>query len=149
MQTRNDTSVVFILLSLLLFSEYAVLRGEEVRWQQIPQSAAADASRLQRPIVVYVTAKNCMYCRKMERDTWQDLQVVSHVTEDWVPLKVDAEGDRKLAEAFQVHIYPTTLLYTHDRRLISRLEGFFSPDLLRESLRKARAVKRSNTSILH
>ncbi len=137
----------FLLSWMALFSSAGNCHAEGLRWLRVPHNAASDARRLGRPILVYVGANNCHYCRVMDRETWQNNRIVRQVSDEWVPLKVVAEENEVLVEKFQVSVYPTTLLFSPERKLISRLEGYFPPEALSDSLSKARVAKRKEGAV--
>ena len=41
-----------------------------------------------------------------------------------MPLKLTDEQHKEMVQALQIQAYPTTLVFTSDRQLIARLEGF-------------------------
>ena len=136
-----------LLSSMCVLSLASNCLAEGLRWLRVPHNAASDARRLGRPILVYVGANNCHYCRVMDRETWQNNRIIRRVSDEWVPLKVVAEEDEALVEKFHVSVYPTTLLFSPERKLISRLEGYFPPEALHDSLAKARLAKRNETTV--
>jgi len=51
----------------------------QINWIEDPKLAVAEAQRQRRPMLLYVTADYCGYCRKMERDSWSNAGVANRV----------------------------------------------------------------------
>ncbi len=98
----------------------------KIRWMESVPTALKQRRETGRPLVIYVTADYCGYCRKMERESWSDEEVVKAVVDDFVALKIDADKDEKLVERLEVRGYPTTLVFDEDGRLVKTAEGFQS-----------------------
>jgi thiol-disulfide isomerase/thioredoxin len=111
--------------------------SDRVAWtsfgQGIEQARAGD-----RPILLTFIADWCGYCRKMDRTTWKDPQVVRRAA-DLVAVRVDAEDGlardgftgRDLAREYRVQGFPTLLLLDPDGHEIARTSGYHNAgDLL-------------------
>lgn len=113
-----------------------------IEWEKDPAVAAEQARKSGKPIIVYITADYCGYCRKMERESWSDKDVTKTVSENFVALKLDAEKHEKLVARLDVRAYPTTLVFGGDGKHITTAEGFLSrADLLKLLVKKDSVAK--------
>ncbi|MCB9850878.1 MAG: DUF255 domain-containing protein [Phycisphaerales bacterium] len=76
----------------------------------------------------------CMPCKVMEKTTFTDAGVITWLSQNTVPIKVDAEKNAKLAERYKVNAYPTLLFAKADGTEMGRMVGSCEPpDFLSES----------------
>ncbi len=104
--------------------------AEPIAWSDDASAAQLKARQSRRPIVAYITADKCGFCRKMERETWTDAAVAAEVTSRFVPLKLHAERDRELVQALKVRAYPTTIVFTADGKALGGAAGYLPPEKL-------------------
>jgi len=113
---RGLKSRVWLLTAIVAAATSAARAQERVSasiaWHTDVQEAVAAARESQRPILVFVTAEGCGYCRKMERQTWADSSVVDAVARSYVPLRLDAQVHPELIQRLRIEAFPTVLLFT-------------------------------------
>ena len=94
--------------------------AETVAWQPGVSQAQAVAAQQSRPMLIFVTSSSCGYCTKMKRDSLANENVVSMINGSFVPLKLDANRDRRLVEQLRVDAFPTTFVVAPDGRVVDR-----------------------------
>lgn len=102
-------------------------QADEVSWQTAPQKAVQISRKSARPILVYLGAGYCGYCRRMEQTTWRDAAVDRIVRDQYVPLKIDAERDAKLVKALGIQTLPTVFVVSPAAGLLGRVDGYAGP----------------------
>jgi len=132
--------LVLTILSCFLFVENGVVHAAEVHWTRSPEVAAKQASDSGRMIIVSVGAKWCHFCKKMDRDTWNDNDVANAIAAEYVPLKLSDEEHRELIKAMGIQGFPATLIFTPDRRLVARLDGYVGPDKMLDAMTQIRSA---------
>ena len=65
--------------------------ASSIPWSDVTGDAFAASHRTGKPILVYVTAEKCAFCRKMEKETWSDPRVAQADRTGFVPLKLHAD----------------------------------------------------------
>jgi len=105
-----------------------------IRWIDATADALAVARRTGRPILAYVTAADCVYCRKMEQETWRDADLARLVSGAFVPLRLHAEEHAEEVAALRVRAFPTTVLITPEGRAFAGRAGFVEPRPLSDEL---------------
>ncbi len=102
-----------------------------IHWTNGWQKAVATAKRLDRPILLYFQSGSCGFCRKLERVTLSEPDVVDQVNRAFVPVKIDGESSAALCDRYHVEGYPALVMISPRGATLEHLEGFISPrDLL-------------------
>jgi thiol:disulfide interchange protein len=110
--------------------------AERVRWSSFGRGMER-ALEEDKPLLVSFVANWCGYCRKMDRTTWKDPEVVRR-TGEIVAVRVDAEegrrrdgfSGRELAQRYGVEGYPTLIVMDPEGREIARTGGYQEPGQL-------------------
>lgn len=97
-------------------------------------SALQIATAEDLPILVTFETPWCGYCKKMNRITWRDSQVIDRLSEI-ITVRINAEDTEErsghrgvdLARRYKVRGYPTLLLIRANGQVISRTSGFLPP----------------------
>ena len=112
-----------------------------INWLTDPKAAVAQARKLDRPLLVYVTASYCGACRKMEKETWSNSKVIDKVDANFVALKLDAEQHADLVSSLEIVALPTALVFCRDGNQLAKLEGFQTTDaMLKVLVKKDRPI---------
>jgi thioredoxin-like negative regulator of GroEL len=108
-----------------------------IEWGERPRAALDAAESSGRPVLVDVWAIWCAPCKVMDETTWVDRQVVA-ATDDFVPLRVDADAQQAFIERYAVKAFPTVLFLDADGDEIGRLTGLVTAEALLPRLRQVR-----------
>ena len=95
-------------------------------WRKSYKQACEEAGRRKRPILVKITASWCGPCRQMQQLTFTDERLRRRLRKDFVLLELDADENPDLMSGFHVEAYPTTLVVSHELKVVSRMTGFKS-----------------------
>ncbi|MFN9977132.1 MAG: thioredoxin fold domain-containing protein, partial [Phycisphaerae bacterium] len=90
------------------------------------------------------TASWCVYCKRMEKTTFTDRQVVQRVQSSFVPVRIDADRHKELVQKLEVRGLPAILIVSPDLRIIDRISGFQTPEALIQKLDVVIAGLRQN-----
>ena len=91
--------------------------------------ALSDASQMGKPLLVFFTTPECMYCQQMFKETFSDEQVVELSTE-FVCVRVDAGEAPELFENYHIEAYPTVQFIAPNGVALHRLLGKKTPETL-------------------
>jgi thiol:disulfide interchange protein DsbD len=127
----------------------------QIAWLHDEKAAIAQSRATGKPIVADFFAEWCAACKELDTHTWNDPAVAREVTENFVPLKVDATTDtpeiEKLTGKYAVPGLPTVLLFacrddapsprpdaecTVPRDGPGRITGFVDPPEMLQRLRQ-------------
>lgn len=98
--------------------------AEEINWRTSYAKALEEAAESDRPVLVKVSAQWCSHCTRMQRETLSDANVANEVSDNFVPLALDADRDAELIRRFQVRTFPTTIVVAPDRTILRRITGY-------------------------
>jgi protein disulfide-isomerase len=139
---RNSASlcILAITLAIVFINRANAEESESTLWQTDPNQAWRAAQQAHRPLLLYFTMENCVYCRKMERDTWSHPAVASDLRRNFVAANVDGEKNADLARKLRIRAYPTTVIILPTGGVVDHISGYVPPQHL--TMRLATATRR-------
>lgn len=122
----------------LMFAMAQTAGAQDRKWFDSPDEAAGVAARSGKMIVVSVGADWCHYCKKMDRETWSDGKVQQAIKQNYVPLKLTDEKHHELLAVMQIKAFPTTLVFTSDKKFLTKMDGYVDAEKMALLLEKIR-----------
>ncbi len=116
------------------------LRGEGVQWLRSATEAANAAEKTGKPILVYVRSASCHYCDLMKRNIFDNPTASEQVMRDFIPLKLTREENAEAIKSLGVKGYPSTFVFSADRRYVGRIDGYVEPQEFAAAMNKARTA---------
>ncbi|MCJ7615274.1 MAG: thioredoxin fold domain-containing protein [Desulfobacterales bacterium] len=121
------------LLTLILFilsgSSCSFASSKGIKWYTYKQGI--ELSKIEGvKIFLYFYADWCTYCKKMEKETFNDDSVVSYLNDNFISIKVNSDRDTKTALDFGVRGLPSSWFIEKNGERISNLPGFIAADIL-------------------
>lgn len=104
--------------------------AQPIRWTANPPNAIQLQQATGRPLLIYVTADYCGYCRKMERDTWSNGGVSQKIRDRFIPLKLDAEKHAEIVSRLGIKGLPTTIVFNGAGEHVQTVSGYSRPEAL-------------------
>jgi thiol-disulfide isomerase/thioredoxin len=89
--------------------------------------ALAAAKRDGKVVMIDFFTTWCVPCKKLDKVTWTDPEVLKWLGEKTVALKMDAEKEVEAAKRFNVSAYPTIVFIKADGSKIDQIVGFKEP----------------------
>jgi thioredoxin-related protein len=156
---------------LKYFTVYFVfaLIGQAVISQVLSfEEALEEADSEDKKIIVDIYTDWCGWCKKMDRDVYENKKVKKIIDKSFVVVKLDAEGMNKikyngnvytetdLAVYFEASGYPTTVFLEPDGKIIEykynsysmkNLPGYFNAEEFRKMLKYIRDNKYKDTDL--
>ena len=103
---------------------------DHVVWRDYKEGIAF-AKKINRPIMITFISEQCRYCKRMDKKTFADLEVVRALNEQFVSIKVDVNRNVNLARMYGATYLPTILFLTPQEEGIGKIIGYRSAhDLL-------------------
>ena len=135
-----NRSLVFLLLLVpALRTPHSALAQEEIAWRKDYATALREAREKNRPLVLDFGTKDCVWCRRLEASTLADPAVARALNERFIPLKIDAEEQPRLAQELRVQSYPTLVLASPAGQILRVQNGYVEVAPFLEILRDALA----------
>lgn len=106
----------------------------KIHWQIDLPTAAKVAAAQNKPILIVFGADWCHYCKKLEKETLSKPEMARYINQTFVPVHLDADKDKKVAQTLKVTGLPCSVVLTPDAKLIGRIEGYQKEVAFREKL---------------
>ena len=87
-------------------------RAHEIRWREWGPEAFEEASRLDRPILLAVSAVWCHWCHVMDETSYSDPRVIELLNREYVPIRVDNDRHPEVNQRYNMGGWPTTAFLT-------------------------------------
>jgi thioredoxin-related protein len=132
-RNRSYCSAVAGLLALLAATaprQTAAASPEPIAWNADVEAAWKITQEQGRPLLVFVTAKQCAFCVKMKKTTYENAALAATVNRGFVPLVLDGDSDSPLLKDLRVTAYPATFIISRDAIILDRVNGYVPPDVL-------------------
>ena len=100
--------------------------AQKIAWQSDINHAAQTSQKTKKPMLIEVGASWCGYCKKMQRETFQNAHIAKHVNACFIPVSIDADAEKKLVQSMGVRAFPTTVIVSPEMRIVQVIEGFQS-----------------------
>ena len=91
-------------------------------------------------MMIVFGAEWCTYCRKMEQTTLTDPSLIHSVNENYIPVHLDFDDERKIAEILEVDRLPCTVFLSPRADLLGRMVGFVGRRQYRDVVSKVQIV---------
>ena len=160
---------VILLLTVLMTVS---ITAQEINWVTLEKAVELQKKKPKK-IMMDVYTNWCGPCKMLDRNTFQNLDVVKYVNENYYAVKFNAEGNdvitfknntysnpnynpananrrnsaHQLAGYFQIQAYPTIVFLDEDQNLLTPLRGYQTPPQLELYLKlfKSNAHKEMDT----
>jgi thioredoxin-related protein len=72
----------------------------------------------------------CGYCKQMDSKTFTDKSVISYMNENFIPVRVNADKEMKIAAQYEVRGLPVSWFIAESGESIGSQPGYIPPDML-------------------
>ncbi len=133
-------SFLYMLSSLLviLLSSAAAGADAGIQWRDYEEGMAI-GERDGKKIFLHFYADWCSVCERLRTTTFKDPSVVAYLNEHFVPIYVNSDENRKVAQRYFVRALPTTWFLTDTGENISNLPGYVEAATLLNILKYIRS----------
>jgi thioredoxin-related protein len=114
-----------------------------IHWQTDLEMAHRFSIATGRPMLVVFGAPWCTYCKKLENETMAHPSLVNYINSVFVPVHLDFEKDRRIAQVLEVKSLPTAVILSSEADLLGSIEGFVSPSEFSAVLQQSMEFQRT------
>lgn len=142
MASRAVNLGAWILVFALGWYGYRFLTAGRVDWHTYEEGAALMRSSGKMGFL-HFTAQWCVYCRRMEEETFRDSRVADYLNDRFIPMKVQFAQTDPLVSRYGVEAVPDTWIISADGRPVVRLQGYLDSDRLIKGLKRIEEMDRA------
>ena len=157
---KRNLKIIFVIslvsiLSVSVFAEKKDTPSEnKINWMSLDKGMIAlEADSSGKHVFIDVTASWCGWCKKMEKDTFSDPEVIKFMNDNFIAVKLWGDSDnildiqgykiseRSLAKGeFKVSGYPGFYFLTPDKKKIPVQGGYKKKDALMYMLKQVESL---------
>jgi uncharacterized protein YyaL (SSP411 family) len=108
-------------------------RAREIRWRSWSEGAFAEAGKLDRPILLSISAVWCHWCHVMDETTYSHPGVIDLINRDYIPIRVDNDLRPDINQRYNMGGWPTTAFLTPSGDILTGAT-YLPPDQMADSL---------------
>jgi len=120
-KTIKIAVIVPLLLGMWLSAGWAA--DSKINWLKYEEGLAR-AKNENKKVFLNFHAGWCRYCIKMEKETFTHKEIIAYLNENFIPIMVDSDKEKKIAGAYNVRALPTSWFLEPDKSKISTLPGY-------------------------
>jgi uncharacterized protein len=124
---HNLCQYLTILVISIMLPNIANANTNEPDWQFWSKQTITQAQQQNRLILIDLTAKWCMYCKKMEQTTYKDNAVIKEIQKHYIAIKADEEEYPELAKRFATVGRPGTIILDSNGNQLLAKTGYLKP----------------------
>jgi uncharacterized protein YyaL (SSP411 family) len=94
-------------------------RAHEINWHGWSEEAFAEAGRLNRPILLSISAVWCHWCHVMDETTYSNSGVIDLINREYVPIRVDNDLRPDINQRYNMGGWPTTAFLTSSGEILT------------------------------
>ncbi|MEB2786407.1 thioredoxin family protein [Algoriphagus persicinus] len=128
-----------LIVGLILLSTHFAQAQDKIAWLKFEEAVAATEAN-PKMLLVDVYTDWCGWCKKMDKETFTDPDVIKYINEKFYAVKMNAEDDKrkfdfkgkdyteaKMAAAMRVQSYPNFVIIDPTLKNITQLPGYRQP----------------------
>jgi hypothetical protein len=127
MTTQSNKLFNFLKILLLSIMLSTSAYAKQPDWQYWSDQTIAQAKQENRLILIDLTAKWCMYCKKMEQTTYTDDAVIKELQQHYIAIKADEEKFPEIAKRFANVGRPGTIILDSNGNQLLAKSGYLKP----------------------
>jgi uncharacterized protein YyaL (SSP411 family) len=122
-------------------------RAHEIEWRPWGRAAFSEARRLQRPVLLSLSAVWCHWCHVMDETSYSDSRVIDRVNRSFVPIRVDNDRNPDVNRRYNMGGWPTTAFLTPGGQIVTGAT-YVPPGQLLQLLERVKAFFAENRATL-
>jgi len=108
-----------------------------VEFREWGEEPFAVAERTGKPVLLSVSARWCVGCHEMDRETYDEPRIAANCNDGFVPVRVDADRRPRVRERYTMGGFPSTVFLTPDGEVLTGA-GYLGPSGMRQVLDRVR-----------
>jgi thiol-disulfide isomerase/thioredoxin len=109
-----------------------------IKWQTDINVAHRLSQQSNKPMLFVFGADWCTWCKKLEKTTLTNRELVHHINMHFVPVHIDADKDPRVVEILEAQALPCAVILSPNADLLGRINGFKDAPAYQAALTAAR-----------
>ena len=118
-------------------------RAVEIKWRPWSESAFDEARRLNRPILLSISAVWCHWCHVMDETTYSHTGVIDLINREYLPIRVDNDVRPDINQRYNMGGWPTTAFLTPSGDILTGAT-YMPPDQMADALTRVSSYYRTH-----
>jgi len=118
-------------------------RAGEIKWRGWSEGAFEDARKLDRPILLSISAVWCHWCHVMDETSYSDPGVIDLINSEYIPIRVDNDLRPDINQRYNMGGWPTTAFLTSSGEILTGAT-YLPPDQMKDALGRVAAYYRTH-----
>src|SRR5712691_2648246 len=118
-------------------------RAHEIKWRGWSEEAFAEAGKLDRPILLSISAVWCHWCHVMDETTYSNAGVIDLINREYVPIRVDNDLRPDINQRYNMGGWPSTAFLTSSGDILTGAT-YLPPDQMADALARIATYYRTN-----
>jgi uncharacterized protein YyaL (SSP411 family) len=118
-------------------------RAHEIKWRGWSEEAFAEAGKLDRPILLSISAVWCHWCHVMDETTYSNAGVIDLINREYVPIRVDNDLRPDINQRYNMGGWPTTAFLTSSGDILTGAT-YLPADQMADTLGRVAGYYRTN-----
>src|SRR3989475_3066067 len=118
-------------------------RAGEIRWRGWSEGAFEDARKLDRPILLSISAVWCHWCHVLDETPYSDAGVIDLINREYVPIRVDNDLRPDINQRYNMVCWPTTAFLTSSGEILTGAT-YLPPDQMTDALGRVAGYYRTH-----
>ena len=94
-------------------------RAHEIKWHEWSEGAFDAAGKLDKPILLSISAVWCHWCHVMDETTYSNQGVIDLINREYLPIRVDNDLRPDINQRYNMGGWPTTAFLTSSGEILT------------------------------
>ena len=133
--------VLFLSVFIITGASASSSKNNKIEWHSYEDGMARGKFE-KKAVFLHFTAEWCYFCEVMDKETFQDPEIISSLNENFISIKVDYDRETRTSDLYRITGLPDTIFIAQDGQIIGRRPGYIPPELLKriiDSILKSRS----------
>jgi thiol-disulfide isomerase/thioredoxin len=110
----TNLAIRFLMVAVLVYvsSSKKIVAAPSIPWDDNLSAAFQQSALSGKPILLHFYSNNCPPCKMLDTRAFKDEKVVAALSEQTIPLKINVDNQRSVADRYEVTRWPTDV-YLH------------------------------------
>ncbi len=118
-------------------------RAHEIRWRSWSDTAFEEARRLDRPVLLSISAVWCHWCHVMDETSYSHAGVIELINREYLPIRVDNDLRPDINQRYNMGGWPTTAFLTSSGDILTGAT-YLPPDQMADALGRVASYYRTH-----